>query len=187
MKGSRIGADGALVPEEVYQKAPNKLLVVTRYPENPMRKGFDGTKGWVGDSKGEGLISVQDAADVERDADFYKDVELGRLYSQMKIAGRKKVGDRQSFVIAAKSRTGDTEMLYFDEQTGLLIRRYTEFKIALGSFPSQTDYEDYKEVDGVKVPFTIRWSVPGRTWGRKITEVKHNIRIDDTDFSQRRP
>src|SRR5688572_13800197 len=33
VKGSRIGADGMLVPEEVYQKAPNKILTVTTYPE----------------------------------------------------------------------------------------------------------------------------------------------------------
>lgn len=185
MKGSRVGADGVLVPEEVYQKAPNKLLVVTSYPEIVFRRGFDGTSAWARDSKGESQISEQDMAELERDAGFYKEIELKRLYAQMSVKEKAKVGERQAYVIEAKSRGGDPERLYFDVQTGLLIRRYKEFKIALGSFPTQTDFEDYKEVDGIKVPFTIRWSIPGRTWGRKITEVKHNTVIDDANFSPR--
>src|ERR1044072_7156563 len=42
LKGSRVGADGVLVPEEVYAKAPNKLLTVTSYPNVVFRTGFDG-------------------------------------------------------------------------------------------------------------------------------------------------
>jgi photosynthetic reaction center cytochrome c subunit len=183
MKGSRVGADGVLIPEEVYQKAPNKLLVITRYPELVLRRGFDGKKGWARDNNGNSLISEQDMAELERDAEFYKDLELKRLYSQMRVGGRERIGDREAYVIEARSRTGSTERLYFDTQTGLLIRRYREYKIILGSFPTLTDYEDYKEVDGVKVPFTLRWSIPGRTWGRKITEVKHNAPLEDVDFS----
>jgi len=45
-KGSRIGADGVLVPEEVYQKAPNKLLTVTSYPNVVFSNGFNGASGW---------------------------------------------------------------------------------------------------------------------------------------------
>ena len=182
-KGSRVGADGVLVPEEVYQKAPTRLLIVTRYPELVLRKGFDDLKGWARDAKGESIISEQDLTELERDADFYKDVDLKRLYARMSIQGQEKIGERQAYVIEADSRNGNFERLYFDVRTGLLIRRYKEFKIAIGSFPTQTDYQDYQEVDGIKLPFTLQWSIPGRTWGRKITEVKHNVLIDDAIFN----
>src|ERR1041385_7386347 len=42
VKGSRIGADGVLVPEEVYQKAPDKLLTVTSYPNVVFSNGYNG-------------------------------------------------------------------------------------------------------------------------------------------------
>src|SRR5205085_8280928 len=45
-KGSRVGADGVLVPEEVYQKAPNKLLTITSYPNVVFSNGFNGTAVW---------------------------------------------------------------------------------------------------------------------------------------------
>lgn len=183
MKGSRVGADGALVPEEVYQKAPNKLLVVTSYPDFALLRGFDGTKAWGRDNNEESLISEQDLAEIERDADFYKEVDLKQLYPQAKVSGKETVGDRENYVIEARSRAGTAERLYFDAQTGLLTRRHREHKILLGLFPTQTDYQDYKDIDGIKLPLTIRWSMPGRSWGRKITEVKYNTPIDDKKFS----
>lgn len=184
MKGSRVGADGVLVPEEVYQKAPNKLLVVTRYPTLLLRRGFDGKRGWGSENNEVTQISTEEEAELARDADLNKDFELRQLYSEMSVGGSMKLDERQVYLVEAKSRRGNHERLYFDAQTGLLVRRYREHQIALGLFPTQTDYDDYREVDGVKLPFSIRWSMPGRSWGRKITEVKHNTPLDDAIFSQ---
>lgn len=48
------------------------------------------------------------------------------------------------------------DKFYFDTQTGLLIRSQILKDTLIGWIREQTDYEDYKDVDGVKVPFTIR-------------------------------
>ncbi|HEX7177503.1 MAG TPA: c-type cytochrome [Pyrinomonadaceae bacterium] len=181
-KGSRVGADGVLVPEEVQQKAPNKLLVTTSYPQIVFRRGFDGTMGWARDSQGGGDIGKEELAELAREAEFYKEVRLRELYAGMSVEGRATVGEREAYVIVATTREGASEKLFFDTQTGLLVRKYTEIKLVLGAFPTQTDYEDYREVDGVRVPFVIRWSIPGRAWGRKIEEVKTNVHIDDATF-----
>jgi len=183
MKGSRVGADGVLVPEEVYQKAPNKLLVMTSYPDVVFRSGYNGTAGWARSSKGESQIGSEQLAEITRDAESFANTRIRELYSQMNVEGRATVGERDAFVVSGTTNKGLAERLYFDAQTGLLMRRYRESKTALGPFPTQTDYEDYKEVDGVKLPFSIRWSMPGRSWGRKIAEVKQNAAIDDAIFN----
>ena len=183
LKGSRVGADGVLVPEEVYQKAPNKLLVITSYPEVVFRSGFNGTSGWARSSKGDNQISNEQLAEIARDAESYGNTRIRELYSQMMVEGRTTIGDRDALMISATTHNGLSEKLFFDAQSGLLIRRYRESKTALGQFPTQTDYEDYKEVDGIKLPFAIRWSMPGRSWGRKIAEVKQNTVIDNTIFN----
>ncbi len=182
LKGSRVGADGVLVPEEVYQKAPNRLLVITSYPDVVFRSGFNGTLGWAKSSRGESQISKQQLAELVRDAESYGNTRLRELYAQMKLEGRTTVGDREAFVISATTHKGLSEKLYFDAQNGLLMRRYRESTTALGPFPMQTDFEDYRVVDGIKLPFSIRWSMPGRSWGRKITEVKQNTAIDEAIF-----
>ena len=181
--GSRIGADGVLVPEEVYQKAPNKLLVITRYPESTLTVRLNGQQGWAGDKHKQDEITGKELLELEREAIFNKEGSLKELYSTMNAAGKATVAEKEAYVIEASSRLGNPEKLYFDIQSGLLVRRYRESKTVLGPFPLQTDYDDYQVVDGVKLPLSIRWSMPGRVWGRRIVEVKHNVSIEDERFS----
>jgi hypothetical protein len=181
-RGSRVGADGVLVPEEVYQKAPNKLLVITKYASVTLIVGLNGERGWTGERDKGNEIGGEELAELEREATFYKELSLKELYSTMSVAGRATVADKDAYTIEARSRSGNPEKLYFDTRTGLLVRRYTESKTVLGPFPFETDYDDYQAVDGAKVPLTIRWSMPGRTWARRIAEVKHNVSIEDEKF-----
>lgn len=182
-RGSRIGADGVLVPEEVYQKAPDKMLIVTSYPGNVLRAGFNGKIGWNSNSRGVGEISGEELADFQRQAAFNKELSVGELYSGLHPAGRASIGDREAYVLESNPSSGDLERLYFDVATGLLVREYKESKTALGPFPRQTDYQDYRMADGVMIPLTIRWAMPGRTWDRRIAEVIHNAPIEDEIFS----
>ncbi|HXD34713.1 MAG TPA: photosynthetic reaction center cytochrome c subunit family protein [Pyrinomonadaceae bacterium] len=184
-KGSRIGADNVLVPEEVYQKAPNKILTITSYPNVVFSNGFNGSEGW-GKSSTDGLRDLPSTllAQVKRDSEFYKEMKTKELYAKLSLVGKAPVGDSEAYVISATPADGPAEKLFFDVKTGLLVRRYTESDTVFGKFPLQTDYEDYREVDGVKQPFLIHWSMPGRTWGRKITEIKQNVPVDDAQFDR---
>jgi hypothetical protein len=182
-KGSRIGADGVLVPEEVHQKAPDKLLTITSYPQVVFSNGFNGTVVW-GHSSREGATPLPDqlVVQIKRDAVFNKELKTEQLYSSLTVLGKISVRDADAYVIEAKPADGPVEKLFFDVKTGLLVRRYTESDTPLGKLPLQTDYEDYRDVDGIKQPFLIHWSFPGRVWGRKIDEIKQNVPLDDTKF-----
>jgi hypothetical protein len=183
-KGSRIGADGVLVPEEVYQKAPDKLLTITRYPNVVFSNGFNGKDAW-GYSSTDGPTPLPDQllAQIKRDAVFHKEVKTEELYPNLTVEGKASVRDSDAYVIQAKPANGPAEKLFFDVRTGLLVRRYTESDTLLGKLPLQMDYEDFREVDGVKQPFLIHWSMPGRVWGRKIDEIKQNVNLDDAKFN----
>ncbi|MGH9966330.1 MAG: photosynthetic reaction center cytochrome c subunit family protein [Pyrinomonadaceae bacterium] len=183
-KGSRIGADGVLVPEDVYQKAPNKLLTVTTYPDIVFSIGFNGITGWGRSSTGGAReLPGPVLAQLRTDAEFYKEIRTKDLYRKLTFAGKSTIGDSEVFVIDATPLSGISEKLFFDARTGLLLRRYVESETFLGRFPLQTDYEDYREVDGIKQPFLIHWSMPGRIWGRKIVEIKENVEVDDVQFN----
>ena len=183
-KGSRIGADGVLVPEEVFQSAPDKLLTITSYPQVVFSNGFNGTAGW-GHSSREGATPLPDQllAQLKREAVFYKELKTEQLYPSLTVLGKTSVRDAEAYIVHAKPADGPVEKLFFDVKTGLLVRRYTESDTPLGKLPLQTDYEDYRDVDGVKQPFLIHWSFPGRTWGRKVDEIKQNVPLDDAKFN----
>ena len=183
-KGSRIGADGVLVPEEVYQKAPDKLLTITSYPQVVFSNGYNGVAAW-GHSSRDGATPLPDqlVVQIKRDAVFNKELKTEQLYSSLTVLGKISVRDMDAYVVEAKPADGPIEKLFFDVKTGLLVRRYTESDTPLGKMPLQTDYEDYRDVDGVKQPFLIHWSFPGRVWGRKIDEIKQNVPLDDAKFN----
>jgi hypothetical protein len=74
--------------------------------------------------------------------------------------------------------------LYFDRQSGLLVRtvRYTTTR--LGFNPTQVDYEDYRTVAGVKMPFKLT-----TTWtdGRSIvqlSDLQANVPVDAARFAK---
>ena len=52
--------------------------------------------------------------------------------------------------------------------------------------PEQVDYEDYRDVDGMKLPFTIRVSSidSANSSTRTFTEIKLNVPVDETKFNR---
>ena len=93
----------------------------------------------------------------------------------MKFLKKSKVGNSDAFMIEATIIEGNSEKLYFDASSGLLIQE--DFGGA------SLHYEDYKEVDDVKVPFTIRQEgSPNSTI--KFKEIKHNLPIEDAKFDR---
>jgi hypothetical protein len=68
--------------------------------------------------------------------------------------------------------------LYFDQRAGLLVRLVRYAESPLGVNPSQIDNPDYRDVDGVKVPFRVTLSQPGSSFSVQMEEVQQNVVID---------
>ncbi|HEY0547680.1 MAG TPA: S41 family peptidase [Pyrinomonadaceae bacterium] len=160
---------------ELYEKAPNKSVMnINVAGLGVMQRGFDGTKGWWQDSmRGYIRFVGYSLTDVRREAIFNRDLNLAQLYNRLLVTGKEKVNGREAYVLQELYDANGAEKLYFDVETGLLLRRGNTF------------YEDYREVDGVKLPFLIREeSSNGFNFIFRVTEIKHNIAIDDATFAE---
>ena len=186
-KGS-IDAGGHETPIEVFAKAPNKRMSVMHASGGDSITTFDGTAGWLGNTGRAPRDMVGSEIDAARlDADFHFATDVKEIFSQFR-AGRPDrpdmVGDRKVYTVVGVRQGQPPVRLYFDQSSGLLLRlaRYAETPI--GRNPTQIDYADYREVDGVKVPF--RWTL-ARTGGHftiQIKEVQQNVPIDDAKFAK---
>ncbi|HEX8707458.1 MAG TPA: c-type cytochrome [Pyrinomonadaceae bacterium] len=185
MKGSQTTADGTSMPLEFYMAAPNKVASVLTTKAGPVMSGFNGTTAWVKNQRGQRELSGAQLAQVRRSADFYGDLHLKDIYPGLTFAGREKLGDREVYVLSSQVADNRTEKLYFDTQTGLLVRILAVTQTMLSPIPEQTDFDDYRDVDGVKFPFTVRQSfIDARNgWTRKYMEVKQNVPIDEAKFN----
>ena len=103
----------------------------------------------------------------------------------MKVRGTEKIGDRDTYVLVFSVDPDTIIRYFFDTQTGLLLRQLTTTRTLLAPVPEQVDFEDYRDVDGVKLPFTVRSSDTSTfsTATRRFTEIKHNVAVDDNLFA----
>ena len=184
MKAQLVTTSGRTIPQEIYRQAPNKVLIITTAPDGTSSQGFNGTIGWVKTNEGVEELNSFGVADFKFNADFNREIRLKELYRKLSVTGREKIGDHETYVVEAIPREGSPEKLYFDIQTGLLIRRAADEITAFGPIPDHTDLEDYKEADGVKLPFTSRRSSQWTNLTLRIIEVRQNVAIDEAKFDK---
>jgi len=166
---------------EIYQVTPDKLLIVRNDSCGRSEVAADGARGWHKDQHGLRELESRELADARRDGDLLRYVNLKAAYPQMRVLAREQLGDRDAYVVGATSR----EKLYFDAQTGLLIRKDGALKTAFGTIPEVTTFDDYRMVNGVKLPFSITWSRPPFSSKRRFVEIKLNATIDESKFGAR--
>lgn len=185
-RGTRDASQGRSWPLEISTKEPGKYLTVVQIPQQgELRRGTDGARGWIKTRGVERVMSPAEFETLREGALLSEPVVLKEPFPQMSVAGRERVGEREADVLEHKPAEGVRVRLFFDTQTGLLVRRQTFKDSILFPVPEQYDFEDYRDVDGVKLPFVVRYSNID-TWfsfTRKLTEIKHNVPLDDSMFS----
>ena len=168
-------------PVELYAKAPNKqLMVLLAKGIGNYRRGFDGSVAWEmypGSDKANDVSGFS-----KRDAEFYLAVKFRETYPNVALKGTEKLEEREAYVLEAPA-AGKPKRWSFDTQTGLLLR--TETRHPKGKVLESADYSDYRAVDGIREPFSIRQvDSDGTDFDIKLTEVRHNIPIDDKSFDK---
>ena len=173
---------------EVYAKAPNRLMFTLTLPGvGTTRTGFNGAAGWAEDPQnGLRMLSGGELEDIKRDATFYKDIELKSVYPKIELKGSETIGGRSAHVVEATTPSGKTAKMYFDKESGLLVRDETTRNGMEGLSATQTSYEDYRKIDGIYLPLTLRQSNSVLNFVLRIKEIKHNVTIDDSKFNMPR-
>jgi outer membrane lipoprotein-sorting protein len=177
---------GASGTAEVWEKAPNKTALRLDIPGfGIVQEGFNGTVAWSQDPQS-GLREKTglELAATKLDAEYYRPIKLKQLYPKITVKGKDKVGDKDAYTLEATPAEGPAETWYFDATTGLLARIDAERESPQGKASVQVFQEDYKDVDGVKVPFSMRIVSSAFTIIIKFDEVKHNVAIDETKFNK---
>ena len=181
-----IAAFGATGSAEIYEKAPNKSASVVNVAGfGVVQEGFDGKTAWAVDPQnGMRDKSGVELASAKLDAEFLKPIKIKQLYPKIVVKGKDKVGDKVVYVLEATPVESSVETWYFDTQTGLILRQDMERESAQGKQSVQSFLDDYRDVDGVKIPFKLRQVTSAFTIDIKIEEVKHNVPIDDAKFNK---
>jgi hypothetical protein len=170
----------------VHEKAPNKFMTAVIINGAVFQQGFDGIQGWTDDPKN-GLREQTgpELAEAKRGADFLHAFKMRRVYTSMVVTGVEKIGDRDTWVVeAGVPEGGDPTKMYFDAKTGLLLRVISQNHDVDGISESRDEFDDYRDVDGVKVPFVWRQTNGDTTYVLTFSEVHHDVDLSDSEFAK---
>ncbi|CAN5865830.1 hypothetical protein BH18ACI4_BH18ACI4_14960 [soil metagenome] len=171
---------------ELYYKTPNKSLIVMQaHPFGLVKLGFNGGVAWAQTAgrlrpvKGSELIGIQ------RDSDFYNPATLRANYPKIKLLGRSKIGYRPVYLLELQPAAGTPERLYLDADTNLPVRvNVVRMNASQRPVAVEIYLDDWREIDGIKVPFRITQSFPGMSVGITLNEIKHNVALADSLFEK---
>lgn len=173
--------DQRAMSAELFQKAPGKMYATMSTPRGSMTLGFDGTKGWTSTPQGSREASGPEAVMLATEAQINPSAAIA-TFNPKRLFGTAKVGGADTWVALVNTPDGNQEALFFDQQSGLLIRRMIRYRTIFGALQLEADYSDYRDADGVKIPFKTTWYMNGQTTTYTVTGVKTNVPVDDSKF-----
>ncbi|HEY6046953.1 MAG TPA: c-type cytochrome [Pyrinomonadaceae bacterium] len=184
VKGTLTQANGTAIPFEQYQVAPNKFYTLATVGQGTVERGFNGTVGWEKTARGLREVTGEELAQLLALSSIYRHIRLKEQFKSMRVRSGE-LGGRPVYILIGTTSKDDSERLYFDAETGLLLRRMSFMQTMIGAIPDQIDFEDYRDVDGMKFPFTWRVSsieVGNPISTRTFSEVKLNVAVDESKF-----
>jgi hypothetical protein len=186
MKGTRVASQNRNAPTEITLSQPDRILIVATMPQGTVRQILVGDNGWA--LNGINLQTLTAIGNARRNLEAILGVVKVTHTPEMQLAGMEKIDGRDMWVVTT-STPEKTVSYDFDAETGLLRRKKTVNHTFALPIPEQVDFEDYRDVDGVKLPFTVRSSAIDTydSWTRTFTEIKRNVEVDEKSFAKPEP
>ncbi len=214
-KGSSVGFGGfgGGGEVEIFAKFPDQRATFIAFPKNPERgnsiRTYNGHEGWL-----EQPLTVLDEYQLtggeldgaRLDAQLSFPGQITQVLSNLRVSLPATITDlpgpssqtaQEANVAAGQDRLvnvvqgtgprGSLATLYFDQQSGLLVRVVRYGKSPIGRVPTQVDLGDYRDVDGIKFPFRLLFAWLGGRDAFQLTEVRTNVPIDAARFGRPAP
>jgi hypothetical protein len=172
---------------EYFAQSPDKRAMLSHLPDGESSRTFDGRAGWYAIPLAvvpKYPLTGGELDGARIDAHLSFPAQIARTLTALRTGPVEEVNGKETFLVQGNGERGSFVSLYFDRESGLLIRTIRYTPSAIGKVPTQVDYGNYRDVDGIKFPF--KWVF---TWldGRDefdFANVKFNLPIDQAKFGE---
>jgi len=187
------GPEAEKRPMELYARAAGQRMVVTRTDSGDSTTTYDGTNAWSvlphRPTPDPVLpLTGDDLAGAKLDTELLFPGRIKQSLIEWRTGFPFTLGDKDVMVVQGRTAAGRPLVkLMFDDETGLLVRQLRYTASPIGRVPTQIDYEDYREVAGVKIPhkWTVTWTGFRETF--ELTNVQANAAIPAARFAKPAP
>jgi hypothetical protein len=177
-------------PIEILAKAPGQRATIIHTLDGDNTTVFDGRAGWIAaPHKPVGVMALtgSELDGLRLEAELTFPARIKDTLGQWRAGVASEIDDKPVQVVQGARANGALATFYFDTKTGLLTRlvRYADSKV--GRMPTQIDYDDYRDVGGVKLPFKIKVTWLDGLENIALTDVRINVPVDADRFAKPAP
>jgi hypothetical protein len=213
-KSVGFGGFGGGGKVEIYAKFPDQRTTWIEFPESPERgnsvRAYNGHDGWLKTPLtilGEYQLTGGELDGARLDAELSFPGQIKQVLTNMRVSLPTTISDlpgpssqttqgvtmsalgqdRPVNVVQGTGPRGLVATLYFDAESGLLLRIVRYGKSPIGRVPTQVDFADYRDVGGIKLPFKMVFAWMDGRDAIQISDVKTNVPIDESKFGRPAP
>ena len=179
---------------QIFAKAPDQRATIIKFDASIGRQDairtFDGRSGWVSAPLAvvpQYPLGGSELDGARLDAQLAFPVQIKKVLTQLRVGPPDNIDGRDVDVVQGNGSRGLVATLYFDKQSGLLVRMVRFGTSPIGRAPTQVDFADYRDVPGAGIKMPFRWTF-GWLNGRdtfEIKEVRVNVPIEAGVFAGR--
>jgi len=181
----KMSISGVEMDITIYTAEPNLLYTLFESPMvGTMESGCNGEVAW--DLSVMQGASVKEGAELEKalfGAAFNAELYWRDRYTSIDVQAEEEVDGTACYRVVLSPTVGDTVTAYVDTETWLTVKTETVSNSSMGSISVVTDLSDYREIDGVKVPFGMNLVLMGAQEMTTVTDsVAFNVEIPEGVF-----
>jgi len=182
--------DHVKVPVEIFSRTPAARTTIVHTKFGDSVNTFEGTQGWIASVDRPLLLmplTGGNLAGARIDALLPFPLALKQAFERWRVT-QTTIDDKDTYVVQSVPQAGQTPLnLYFDDDSGLLVRvlRFTD--TAVGRVPTQIDFSDYRDVQGTKMPFKVTTTWTDGQSEIELADVQANVTTDPARFRQPPP
>jgi hypothetical protein len=177
-------------PVEIVAKAPNQRTVVFHTLEGDSTSTFDGRVAWSAvPHKPVPVLALagSELDGVKLEAELTFPARIKETLGTWRVGSPVDIDEKPMQVVQGSRPGGALATFYFDSQSGLLTRLVRYANSRVGRLPTQTDYSDYRDVNGVKVPFHLKITWLDGQEDITLTDVRLNAAVEESRFAKPKP
>jgi hypothetical protein len=182
VQGNISGSDAAEAGAfTMVAKQPNRLYRELHVNNATLIEAYNGKSAWTQNAAGEiSTLLGQPAVEMEAAAQFYNArlLNLAKTKVAANYLGHAQILGRAALQLTLTYPTRVVWELFFDAQSYLLVGE----KASIAGIPEEIYYDDFRVVNGLKLPYKIELHRNGQIYNVTVTQVDVNEKAGERTF-----
>jgi zinc protease len=166
-------------------QADGKIYVVTEIPQfGNMESGYTDSIAWSKMAMtGPQILEGAERDQLLREADLQSDLDLTKYYTKLETVGSEDVDGKKAYKVEFTPITGEKQTRFFDAESGLLVKIEMTQETAQGKIPMTATLTDYRDVNGIKMPYKTVQKAQGVEIELVVESAAHNTDVAGDKFT----